>query len=305
MGRTTADRALMELLGNPGNHDMIFLKHGGLDRSLIGLCHDGSWGWKARLRPTGARNAALKALLLVSAIVSGPPAGLTQSLPPGVEGSESAVTWRAIANSNHTQAVRGVPESQQFRAARPSRPAIPPIEGRAVREPLQRTSTAFQLLRRKQLQEEMNRVLPTRDTPQGLVVTLSNSLVPDGRTVPAETAQKLARIVEIIPPDVGMRVEAYTEERRTPAETHDNSYGIADAVRDVLVDNDNSPRSIAATGFVSNAYRPGRPRRCVQIVISGQGIGNVAVLDRTAHVEAHSTSVLRGGRERTRVQTGI
>jgi hypothetical protein len=139
----------------------------------------------------------------------------------------------------------------------------------------------------------MNRFLPTRDTPQGLVVTLSNSLLADGRLVPSGTAQKLARIVEIIPPDVGVRVEAFTEERSTIVETHDNSYGIAAAVRDVLVDNDTIPRSIPATGFVSNAYGPGRPRRCVQIVISGQGIGNVALLGRTSrHLEAHSTSVL-------------
>lgn len=110
------------------------------------------------------------------------------------------------------------------------------------------------------------------------MVTVPESLVSD--TVPPETSKLLAKIAALIPADVNVRVEGYTDDRRVSAANQATSYGRAQAVRDVLVENDESPRDILAKGFVSNAVMTGRPIRCVEIVISGRGIGERTLAPR-------------------------
>ena len=122
---------------------------------------------------------------------------------------------------------------------------IPAIVAEPVREPLQKKSVDLQRTRRAQLLAQLNSILPARDTPRGLVVTVPES---------SQASERVARIAELIPSDVSVRVAGCTDERR------------ARAVRDVLIANDPVPREIAVTG--------GRANRCVEIVISGQGIGH-------------------------------
>ena len=159
--------------------------------------------------------------------------------------------------------------------------SLPPIEAQAVLEPLQGRSVAYQRLCRAQLLTKLNRILETRDTPRGLVVTVPDSLLSNGSTVPPETSKKLAQIAELFPPDVTIRVQGYTDHRGSDAENEANSYRRAQIVQDVLSANDPLPRRIPTAGFVSNAPVPGRSSRRVEIVISGQGIGETPLSART------------------------
>jgi flagellar motor protein MotB len=148
-----------------------------------------------------------------------------------------------------------------------------PIEAQVVHEPLQPRSVAYQRLCRSQLLSKLNRILETRDTPRGLVIMVTDSMLSNGNVVPPETAEKLAKIAELFPPDVKVRVQGYTEHRGSEAENEASSYRRAQAVQDVLMANDPLPRKIAVAGFVSSAPQAGRSNRRVEIVISGQGIG--------------------------------
>ncbi|MDP8979457.1 MAG: OmpA family protein [Acidobacteriota bacterium] len=159
--------------------------------------------------------------------------------------------------------------------------AVPAIEAQVVHEPLQQRSMAYQRMCRARLLAKLNRVLETRDTPRGLVVTVPDSLLADGNTVPPETSKKLAEIAEMFPPDVTIRVEGYTDHRGTSAQNLEASYKRAQAVQDVLAANDALPRRIPTAGFVSNATIAGRANRRVEIVISGQGIGQTVLSART------------------------
>jgi flagellar motor protein MotB len=157
---------------------------------------------------------------------------------------------------------------------------IPPIEAQVVHEPLQRRSVAYQRMCRAQLLAKLNRILETRDMPRGLVITVPDSMLSNGNVVPPETAEKLAKIAELFPPDVKVRVQGYTDHRGSEAENEANSYRRAQAVQDVLMANDPLPRSIKVAGFVSSAPLPGRANRRVEIVISGQGIGEAVSSSR-------------------------
>ena len=157
---------------------------------------------------------------------------------------------------------------------------VPPIEAEVVNEPLQRRSVVYQRLCRAQLLAKLDRILPTRDTTRGLIVTVPDSLLSNRNTVPPETSKKLAQIAEMFPPDVTVRVEGYTDHRGSNAENEANSYSRAQAVQDVLMANDPLPRAIATAGFVSSAPQAGRANRRVEIVISGPGIGQTVTSAR-------------------------
>ena len=152
-------------------------------------------------------------------------------------------------------------------------PYRPVIEAEAVREPLQPRSAAFQRMCRAQLLSRLSRILPTRDTPRGLVVTIPGWLLNSSNNVPDGTADRLAKIVEILPPDVNLRVEGYSEDLGSDSENQNASYGRAQLVRDVLASNDDLSHSIVAAGLISTATGLERASRRVEIVISGPGIG--------------------------------
>ena len=155
-----------------------------------------------------------------------------------------------------------------------------PIEAQVVHEPLQPRSVAYQRLCRAQLVAKLNRILETRDTRHGVVITVPDSLLSSDNVVPPETAEKLAKIAELFPHDVKVRVQGYTDHRGSEAENEAASYRRAQAVQDVLMANDPLPRPIAVSGFVSSAPQAGRSNRRVEIVISGQGIGEAVSSSR-------------------------
>ena len=143
----------------------------------------------------------------------------------------------------------------------------------------QAQSVSAQKAFRAELQAELNGVLPTRDTPRGLLVTVSDAQIDRG------LADRLQRIATFLAahPGLTLRVEGYTDDHGSDAECERH----AQVVREQLVANGLQPNSVTAIGIgrdrpiASNATATGREQnRRVEIVISGDPIGNMALWDR-------------------------
>lgn len=123
---------------------------------------------------------------------------------------------------------------------------------------------------RKQLAEQLNRILETHDTARGLTMNMSDSLFDNGKyTLKPATREKLARASGIMQfyPGLRLEVEGPTERR-------------ADAVRDFLIQQGVDARSITSRGVsetpasaaVDKVASP-LPNRKLEIILSGDVIG--------------------------------
>jgi len=128
---------------------------------------------------------------------------------------------------------------------------VKPVIGEAIREPLQAKSVYTQGVRKAQLRAQLNRILPTHETARGLVVEIPDSLFGRSGRMPVQISKRVEQIAALLPPDVIVRVNGYGQQ--------------AAAVRQVLVDNDESPREIELA-VVRNPHS-------VEILISGPGLG--------------------------------
>ncbi|HEV2689676.1 MAG TPA: hypothetical protein VGV35_14030, partial [Bryobacteraceae bacterium] len=127
--------------------------------------------------------------------------GASAQTPKGVhEGSERT---QLIAR---TQLAAYRPVAASLHA--PAR--VAPLEAEAVKEPLQKRSAALLIVHRAQLRVQLSRILPTQDTSRGLVVMVPDSLFSGRNRLLGYASERLARLVEAIPPDVTVRVEGYT-----------------------------------------------------------------------------------------------
>lgn len=136
---------------------------------------------------------------------------------------------------------------------------------------------------RQQLLQQFNTVLPTHETPRGLVVDMQDVLFATGKynlTDPARIA--LAKISGIIisHPGLNLQVEGYTDSTGTPEFNQKLSEQRANTVRDFLDSQGVNPQSVTAVGYganypvASNDTASGRKmNRRVQLVVSGEVIG--------------------------------
>jgi outer membrane protein OmpA-like peptidoglycan-associated protein len=136
---------------------------------------------------------------------------------------------------------------------------------------------------RQQLLQQFNMVLPTRETPRGLVVNMQDVLFATSKydlTTAAQVA--LARISGIVisHPGLNLHVEGYTDSTGSMQFNQKLSDERADAVRDFLVNQGIDPANITAQGYGesypvgSNDTAAGRKmNRRVELVISGEIIG--------------------------------
>jgi outer membrane protein OmpA-like peptidoglycan-associated protein len=138
---------------------------------------------------------------------------------------------------------------------------------------------------RMRMLEQMNGALSTRDTPRGLIATIPDSEFA-GATMKAGVSTELARLATVLSSRPGLRVEVEgnTDSEATAAECSQR----ADAVRNALIGRGLSPTVITAHGVgasrpvVSNSTPEGREQnRRVEIVVSGDAIGNLPFWDRT------------------------
>ncbi|MBV8552903.1 MAG: OmpA family protein [Acidobacteriaceae bacterium] len=136
---------------------------------------------------------------------------------------------------------------------------------------------------RQQLLQQFNSVLPTRETPRGLVVNMQDVLFATGKyelTQPAQLA--LARIAGIVisHPGLNLRVEGYTDSTGTDAFNQKLSEQRASTVQSFLIQQGLNPQNVSSAGYgesypvASNDTASGRKlNRRVELVVSGEVIG--------------------------------
>jgi outer membrane protein OmpA-like peptidoglycan-associated protein len=137
---------------------------------------------------------------------------------------------------------------------------------------------------RAKLLEQFNRVLPTTDTPRGLVLNMGDVLFNTGKAdlqAPAQIA--LARLSGILTnyPSLHLSIEGYTDSTGSADFNATLSQKRADGVMAYLTAQGLSPASMTATGLgeanpvADNSTAAGRQKnRRVEIVISGEVIGS-------------------------------
>jgi len=154
-----------------------------------------------------------------------------------------------------------------------------------VVRPTQQQEAARKLALRVRLLDELNGAFITRDTPRGLVVTIPDTYF-RGESLPAETSAAVARISAAVAAHPGLRVEV--EGHADSESTGTVAARRAEEVRGVLVSRGLSGSVVSARGMGasrplgSNSSPGGREQnRRVEIVISGDPIGDLATWDRT------------------------
>lgn len=135
------------------------------------------------------------------------------------------------------------------------------------------------------LLEQLNGVLSTRDTPRGLVATVSDSSF-SGPELRVPVSARMGLVVAVLTsyPDLRIVVEGHSDS----ATSHTQAWRRAGAVRQMLVGNGlpADRATVHSLGdsrpLVSNSTAAGREQnRRVEIVISGDPIGTVPFWDRT------------------------
>ena len=136
---------------------------------------------------------------------------------------------------------------------------------------------------REQLLQQFNAVLPTRESPRGLVVNMQDVLFDTGKytlKTPAQLA--LARISGIVMshPGLNLQIEGYTDSTGGSELNKRLSEQRANAVRDFLLTQGVNTNNMTAVGYgdnypvASNDTSAGRKmNRRVELVVSGEVIG--------------------------------
>ncbi len=136
---------------------------------------------------------------------------------------------------------------------------------------------------RRRLLAQFNRVLPTTDTPRGLVVNMGDVLFDTGKAdLRSEAREALAKLTGIVLnyPSLRLGIEGHTDSTGGAQLNQTLSEKRAGAVLDYLVTQGLSSDSLSAKGFgmdnpiADNSTAAGRQRnRRVEIIVSGEVIG--------------------------------
>ncbi|MDT8067365.1 MAG: OmpA family protein [Terriglobia bacterium] len=137
---------------------------------------------------------------------------------------------------------------------------------------------------RAQLSEQLNRVLQTRETARGLVVSMSDVLFDTGKySLKPGAREKLAKVAGILLAYPGLNIEVggYTDNVGGDAMNQTLSENRAGSVRDYLVEQGVPMTSVSTIGYgnsspvATNANSAGRQRnRRVELLVSGEAIGS-------------------------------
>jgi outer membrane protein OmpA-like peptidoglycan-associated protein len=139
---------------------------------------------------------------------------------------------------------------------------------------------------RAQLSEQLNKILETRDSARGLIVSMSDVLFDTGQfTLKPGAREKLAKVagILIVYPGLNIEVGGYTDNVGGDAMNQKLSENRAGAVRDYLVQQGVTTNSVSSKGYgntspvASNDNSAGRQEnRRVELVVSGDAIGSPA-----------------------------
>jgi outer membrane protein OmpA-like peptidoglycan-associated protein len=137
---------------------------------------------------------------------------------------------------------------------------------------------------RAQLIVQLNKILETRDSARGLIISMSDVLFDTGQfSLKPGAREKLAKVAGILLayPSLIIEVGGYTDNVGGDAMNQTLSENRAGAVRDYLVQQGVTAGSVSAKGFgntmpvASNDNASGRQEnRRVELVVSGDAIGN-------------------------------
>ena len=136
---------------------------------------------------------------------------------------------------------------------------------------------------RARLLEQFNRVLPTTDTPRGLVVNMGDVLFDTGKAdLRPDAREALAKLTGIVLnyPTLHLTIEGHTDSTGSAEYNQTLSEKRADGVRDYLVSQGLDVGSLTAQGLgvnnpvADNGTAAGRQKnRRVEIIVSGEVIG--------------------------------
>jgi len=139
---------------------------------------------------------------------------------------------------------------------------------------------------RAQLSEQLNKVLATRDSARGLIVSMSDVLFDTGQfSLKSGAREKLAKVAGILIAYPGLNIEVggYTDNVGGDAMNQKLSENRASAVLKYLVEQGVTTNSVSSKGFgntspvASNETSSGRQEnRRVELVVSGDAIGSTA-----------------------------
>jgi outer membrane protein OmpA-like peptidoglycan-associated protein len=184
------------------------------------------------------------------------------------EQAEAAARARAQA-----EAARAAAEVQQQQAQAEA--------ARAQQEAQQAVAEKEQM--RARLLQQLNAILQTRDTPRGLVVTMSDVLFATGKyTLRPDAREKLAKMAGVLLtyPNLKLEIDGYTDSTGSESVNQELSEKRADAVRDYLAQQGVPVSSMTPVGMgasnpvASNDTAAGRKQnRRVEVVITGNAIG--------------------------------
>jgi len=152
----------------------------------------------------------------------------------------------------------------------------------AARADAERARKAAEELRARLL-EQFNRILETRDTERGLVVSMGDVLFDTGRyTLRSEAREKLARLSGIVAayPGLNLEIEGHTDSVGSDEMNMKLSEQRAGSVRQYLMEQGLAGEKIGAKGLgesipvADNSTPEGRQKnRRVEIIVSGEVIG--------------------------------
>ena len=223
---------------------------------------------------TAKRTAAVQAESLRQARAEAMTARTEQAATQQLLEKERAARRRAEAEA--------AARAQAATEAPPSRPVIVQVV-----TPSQDTRDKREF--RAEMFRQLNQKLPTRDTPRGLVVSVPDSEFRGSALKPAVTdaLTHLANVL-IAHPGISARVEGYTDDTGSADTEIHRSNERAMAVRDALLSDGVPFARVTARGegserpLASNNTTAGRQQnRRVEIVLSGDAIGNLASWDRS------------------------
>jgi outer membrane protein OmpA-like peptidoglycan-associated protein len=139
---------------------------------------------------------------------------------------------------------------------------------------------------RAQLSEQLNKILETRDSARGLIISMSDVLFDTGMySLKSGAREKLAKVAGILIsyPSLNIEVGGYTDNVGGDDMNQKLSENRAGAVRDYLVTQGVATNSVTSKGFgntlpvASNDNSAGRQEnRRVELVVSGDAIGSPA-----------------------------
>ena len=196
--------------------------------------------------------------------------------------SATAQAQSATAQAQADLAVNQVTSTAQIAAAQADADQSRAIAQQAQQNEHQADTEKAVL--RAQLSEQLNKILETRDSARGLIVSMSDVLFDTGEySLKPGAREKLAKVAGILIayPSLNIEVGGYADNVGSDEMNQKLSENRAGAVRDYLVGQGVATNSVTSKGFgntlpvASNDNPAGRQEnRRVELVVSGDAIGS-------------------------------